>query len=376
MRILEVVGLTCRVGGVAALDALSFTVEEGEIFALCGPAGAGKTLGLRCLAGSLPFESGRLIYDGREITGTDPRELARQGLVRVGEISMPPWSLAVTEAITLARRWPRWGPLSAALARWPGVEGRARDAALLERVGIAADARRRRNDLSAAGLARLELAQALALAPRVLLLDGPLGRLPIEDRPGMAALIASLRASGATVVLTEREPAVAEAVADRVATLGPVLSRMPDGETGERRRWIYWQRTMLERHPAMEVDPDAGLLELRQWDGSLLRRTDLLRFRPGVDPDSVEFPTGYAEAARASWGVFTRLRGENVVPPGLRFQICLPTAMSSACMYVSPRAHDDYLRVYERSLLRALQDITAAIPHRDLSIQWDICHEA
>ena len=114
------------------------------------------------------------------------------------------------------------------------------------------------------------------------------------------------------------------------AALGPVLSRRPDGETGERRRWIYWQRTMLERHPAMEVDPDAGLLELRQWDGSLLRRTDLLRFRPGVDPDSVEFPTGYAEAARASWGVFTRLRGENVVPPGLRFQVCLPTAMSSA----------------------------------------------
>jgi ABC-type branched-subunit amino acid transport system ATPase component len=219
MRILEVVGLTCRVGGVAALDALSFTVEEGEIFALCGPAGAGKTLGLRCLAGSLPFESGRLIYDGREITGSDPRELARQGLVRVGEIAMPPWSLAVAEAITLARRWPRWGPLSAALARWPGVGGRARDAGLLERVGLAADARRRRDELSAAGLARLELAQALALAPRVLLLDAPLGRLPIEDRPGMVALIASLRASGATVVLTEREPAVAEAVADRVATL-------------------------------------------------------------------------------------------------------------------------------------------------------------
>jgi len=85
------------------------------------------------------------------------------------------------------------------------------------------------------------------------------------------------------------------------ATLGPLLSRMPDGETGERRRWIYWQRTMLERHPAMEVDPDAGLLELRQWDGSLLRRTDLLRFRPGIDPDGVDFPTGYADAARESW---------------------------------------------------------------------------
>jgi branched-chain amino acid transport system ATP-binding protein len=219
VRILEVVGLTCRVGRVAVLDALSFTVEEGEIFALCGPAGAGKTIGLRCLTGSLPFESGRLIYDGREITGTDPRERARQGLVRVGEISTPPWSLAVMEAITLARRWPRWGPFSAVVARWPGADGGARDVALLERVGLAADARRRRDALSAVELARLELAQALALAPRLLLLDGPLGRLPLEDRPSMAALITSLRASGATIVLTEREPAVAEAVADRVATL-------------------------------------------------------------------------------------------------------------------------------------------------------------
>ena len=186
----------------------------------------------------------------------------------------------------------------------------------------------------------------------------------------------SAPASGPAHIIGSVPLASTEEVFRRLsAALGPVLSRMSDGETGERRRWIYWQRTMLERHPAMEVDTDAGLLELRQWDGSLLRRTDLLRFRPGVDPDSVLFPTGYAEAARESWGVFTRLRREGVVPPGLRFQVCLPTPMSSAFMYVSPRAHDDYLRVYERSLLRALDDITAAIPHAELSIQWDICQE-
>ncbi|MGH7414019.1 MAG: ABC transporter ATP-binding protein, partial [Candidatus Rokuibacteriota bacterium] len=76
-----------------------------------------------------------------------------------------------------------------------------------------------RDELSAAGLARLELAQAAALAPRLLLLDGLLGRLPLEDRPGVAALIGQIRAAGATVLLTEREAAVADAVADRVAVL-------------------------------------------------------------------------------------------------------------------------------------------------------------
>jgi hypothetical protein len=170
--------------------------------------------------------------------------------------------------------------------------------------------------------------------------------------------------------------AATEEVFRRLAgALGPVLSRMPDGETGERRRWIYWQRTMLERHPAMEVDREAGLLELKQWDGSLLRRTELLRFKPGTDLDGIDFPTGYAQAARESWALFERLRRDGVVPAGLRFQVCLPTPMSSAFMYVSPRAHDDYQRVYERSLLRALDDIVTAIPHPDLSIQWDICQE-
>jgi hypothetical protein len=159
------------------------------------------------------------------------------------------------------------------------------------------------------------------------------------------------------------------------ATLGPLLSRMPDGETGERRRWVYWQRTMLERHPAMEVDAEAGLLELRQWDGSLLRRTSLLGFRPGVDPDTVDFPTGYAEAALESWALFSELRRQGALPAGLRFQVCLPTPMSSAFMYVSPRAHDAYQRVYERALVGDLLRIVTAIPPADLAIQWDICQE-
>ena len=60
------------------------------------------------------------------------------------------------------------------------------------------------------------------------------------------------------------------------------LLRVPDGETGERRRWIWFQRQMLERHPAIEIDPTVPLFVLKQWDGKILRETPLLRFRDGV----------------------------------------------------------------------------------------------
>ncbi len=219
MKILEVVGLTSRIGSVTRLDALSFTLEEGEILALCGPSGGGKTACLRCLSGSLPIDSGRLIFDGREVTGLPPRELAQQGLVRAGEIPAPPWPLTVAEAVAVALLWPRLGLLATLRAKWPDARVRARVAALLDRVGLAGDARRRRGELSAAARERLALAQALALRPRLLLLDEPLGRLPLDDRRGVANVIQEIRASGASVVLTEREPAVAKAVADRVAVL-------------------------------------------------------------------------------------------------------------------------------------------------------------
>lgn len=219
MKILEVVGLTCRVGAATLLDALSFTLEEGEILALCGSAGAGKTACLRCLGGSLPAESGRLIFDGREVTGLGPRELAQQGLVGAGELPSPPWPLTVADAVALAVRWPRLGATAAVLAKWPGARARTRVAALLDRVGLSPDARRRRDGLPVAAMGRLALAQALALRPRLLLLDDPLGRLPVDDRPAVARLIGDLRAQGVSILLTEREPTVAKAVADRVATL-------------------------------------------------------------------------------------------------------------------------------------------------------------
>ena len=157
--------------------------------------------------------------------------------------------------------------------------------------------------------------------------------------------------------------------------LGPYLKRIPDGETGARSRWIWWQREMLMQHPAMELDPTAAKLPIRQWDGKLIRETELIRFKPGIDPDTVTFETGYPAAAIASYAVFKRLRNEGVIPAHVRFQMPLPTLMATAFMYISPANIPAYLAAYERSLLGDLARIAAAIPHEELAIQWDVCQE-
>ena len=71
--------------------------------------------------------------------------------------------------------------------------------------------------------------------------------------------------------------------------LGPYLRRLPDGETGERGRWIFLQALMLRSHPAMEEDPTEPPFRFVQWDGKVIRETKRLRFKPGVDPQSVTF---------------------------------------------------------------------------------------
>ena len=167
-----------------------------------------------------------------------------------------------------------------------------------------------------------------------------------------------------------------EQVFRRIAgALGPYLKRIPDGETGERARWIYFQRTMLENHPAMEIDLKTPPLRLFQWDGKLLREAPFVRFRADIDHDVVRFDTGYDRAARDSHAVFQRLRREGAIPKDVRFQVCLPTPIASAWMYVSPRSRDEYLRLYERDLLAALGRIVRAIPAAELAIQIDVCQE-
>lgn len=157
--------------------------------------------------------------------------------------------------------------------------------------------------------------------------------------------------------------------------LGPFLSRMPDGETGERSRWVYFQGVMLRAHPDMEIDPTVPPYPFVQWDGKVVREIAQVRFKPGVDPGKVVFETGYDKAASTSYETFKRLRDAGAIAKGTRFQVSLPTPHSSGYLYVSGPARQAYFDVYERSLKSALANIVKAIPASDLAIQWDVCQE-
>jgi hypothetical protein len=157
--------------------------------------------------------------------------------------------------------------------------------------------------------------------------------------------------------------------------VGQYLRRMPDGETGERGKWIVFQQRMLQGYPSMEVDPTDAPLPVRQSDGTVFREIRRLRVKPDVDPESLSFDTGYDRAALDAYATFKRLRADGTIPDGVRFQFALPTPMATGLMYVSPGGRERYLVAYERAILNALKAILAGIPHDDLSIQFDVCQE-
>jgi hypothetical protein len=149
--------------------------------------------------------------------------------------------------------------------------------------------------------------------------------------------------------------------------LGGRLRRIPDGETGVRRNWIGWQIEFLARSPVVEVvprDPDA------------YTPIPAARLRPGVSPDEIAFETlGYADAARASYGVFARLKQEGVIPAGVRFQVSLPTPIATVVAFFPAQDQATVEPAYERAILRELDQITEAVPHDELAIQWDVAIE-
>ena len=218
MSLLAVRNLARSFGGVAAVDGVDFDVEAGEAVAMIGPNGAGKTTCFNMLGGQLRPDAGRIEFEGRDIAGLPPHRIWRLGVGRTFQVTATFASMTVRENVQMALISHR-----RRLRAMIGVAGRlyADEAdALLRQVGMADQAERAGAVLAYGDLKRLELAVALAHAPRLLLLDEPTAGVAGAERRTLMAMIGDIVAErGISVLFTEHDMDVVFGHAQRIIVL-------------------------------------------------------------------------------------------------------------------------------------------------------------
>lgn len=201
--LLEVDGVTVRFGGLTAIDGVSFAVNPGDLLGLIGPNGAGKTTMLRAITGVVRPSAGRVVLDGEALDALPIHQRIRRGLALSQQLVKPLRELSVIDNVVLAAGSARTATPLRSLVNVACDEERAVARAMLERVGIEAHADQPPAIQPLGVLKRLEMARALALRPRVLLLDEPLAGLNSKEARGLADTIAAINAQGTTIVLIE-----------------------------------------------------------------------------------------------------------------------------------------------------------------------------
>lgn len=216
--ILQADGLVKRFGGLTATDRASLTVRPGELHALIGPNGAGKTTLIHQLSGVLAPTRGTIRFEGRDITRLPIHERARLGLVRSHQITSVFGRLSVLDNFALAiQASDGIGPRFWRRARTERVRYEAA-AAAAARVGLGDRTGRIAGTLSHGEQRQLEIGLALALQPRLLLLDEPLAGMGPDESERMVALLQGLRGQLA-MLLVEHDMDAVFRLADRISTL-------------------------------------------------------------------------------------------------------------------------------------------------------------
>jgi len=191
--LLELTDVSIAFGGLRAVQGVSLRLPRGVLGALIGPNGAGKTTLFALMSGFLKPDSGRIVFDGRDITGQAPHLNARLGLTRTFQIVQPFAAQTVRDNIAVGAHLHE-AHRAAALAEAERVAAR---------VGLAPQLDKPAADLTVAGRKRLELARALATRPRLLLLDEVLAGLNPQEVTEMIPMVRGIAADGITVLMIE-----------------------------------------------------------------------------------------------------------------------------------------------------------------------------
>ena len=191
--LLDLQGVSIAFGGLRAVQDVSFAVQPGTLTALIGPNGAGKTTLFALMSGFLVPDSGRVVFDGADITGRAPHLNARAGMTRTFQIVQPFAAQTVRENIAVGAHLhePRRAAALAAAER------------VAQQVGLAPQLDKPAADLTVAGRKRLELARALATRPKLLLLDEVLAGLNPQEIAEMIPVVRGIAGSGVTVLMIE-----------------------------------------------------------------------------------------------------------------------------------------------------------------------------
>lgn len=216
MSLLSIEGLSKSFSGIHAVRDVTLDVAEHEFLGIIGPNGAGKTTLFSLLSGEQPPTEGRVIFDGTDITGWPADKIARNGLVRTFQLMRPFESMSVLENVTIA----------ALTKRRSRKDARAHALEVLDRVQLSDQVGGKVSTMSTAGLKRLELARALAMEPRVVLLDEVLAGLVPAERAPMIELLRTLHGEGQTVLFVEHIMAAVMALSERLVVMheGAVLT--------------------------------------------------------------------------------------------------------------------------------------------------------
>ena len=223
--LLETRSLTKEFRGFRAVSDVDLSVVEGTIHALVGPNGAGKTTLFNLLTGFLTPSAGSITYDGRDITGKAPEQIAHLGIARSFQITSLFEQMTLREHLELALA----SPTGMGVQFWRSIKRMAvfrdRSMDLLDQVGLADRAGAPAGSLAYGQKRALELAIAMALDPKLLLLDEPTAGMGIEDVDRTIALVKRL-AEGRTVVFVDHNMHVVGSLADTVTVLqsGQVLA--------------------------------------------------------------------------------------------------------------------------------------------------------
>lgn len=224
MSLLEIDGLGITFGGLKAVDDVGFAVKPGEIVSVIGPNGAGKTTLFNMISGIYLPGRGKVRLDGTDVTGTEPHKLAGMGLSRTFQNLQIFQEMTVLDNVLAGFHLQERGSVLADLLSLPRVRRRAAEIRasalkLLERVRLDKEAGQEAGNLSYGALKRLEIARALALNPRILLLDEPAAGCNAVETEEIDRLIAELAASGIAILLVEHDMKLVMRISNHIVVL-------------------------------------------------------------------------------------------------------------------------------------------------------------